>query len=164
MIQLEIPVKPHVKKFLHYKYGAMWTLSERDFLARQSIHLLTQDDKRMLAKKGLTESYTVYIGGHIVSAHGKIFTYNIYKINDLVDDYLRELIFSTALMVKFMSGNSYKCTLQQLLDNFEINEEDLKIDGILKDFQRKKEQFIFKKNIVFSENRKPSIGVVFPMA
>ena len=132
----EIPVSPHIRKFLEYYFGTTYTFSKNDFLGKLIISVFRKGFRREEVIKS-KDTYTVkilprqlgLIGNHIEWSDA------VY-INKGVDDIFRNLLFFHIDMMRKTDKNNAFDTLLQSLYEFRITEEDINFDSLYRDYKR----------------------------
>lgn len=134
---INFPVKPHVYKYLQYKVGEKLVVSKLDFFGGMVLDILT---KRYSDLEAVSDKYTfpveislsymekmgVYIDNKVVK-----------KFNNRVDTMFREEMRGFA-NINFSANRTPKeASLKQFLFQYNIDEDDIKFETLLKDFKRK---------------------------
>jgi|SRR5690606_26111660 len=143
----EIPVAPHVKKYLTHKFGACYEVSQLDLLGMMIIPLLSKPVKvnKRIDKKTLTDSnksmlYSISISYEYFEKQGfYLEVEQLRLIGRACDKYFREMLFSHVLV---NSKNQSKKQMKSIIDfceAHEINVEDIDPRTLYRNFYRKKE-------------------------
>jgi len=142
MITLDIPVTPHVKKFMTVLYGESYILNMNDTLGK-AIHVLL--NKRInsngLLKNTEDPTYPVKISYSKRKNEGfVIHKTNIYMISQFCDKYFREVIFLYTLIrsINSKDHNNIKKGIREALYVFDVSEEDISLDTLYRDYMRKR--------------------------
>jgi hypothetical protein len=136
---LDIPVRPHVLKFLTFYLGAHYVLSENDqfgaYLYSQLRRPL-QDARRDHVLESYAGKWRVDLGALDAKKHGLRLTgKGAQKFNDWVDSVLdTEMMGFVALHVRF--GNKIKYAIEEYMRERDIREEDISYETLYKRYQR----------------------------
>ncbi|MGD1319545.1 hypothetical protein [Chryseobacterium sp. 2R14A] len=148
-ITIHLPVTPAIKKYLVrslLKEKQDYILNIDDWFGLIVINMLeykgskhynitpTQEEKK-------TETFDIHLS--ISAAHKNGFTilpqYEV-AIFNIVDRMFRESMYKSALINKNNYGIDYQTTINDILDSYDITEEEMTYDAIKRDFDRKKEK------------------------
>lgn len=142
----EIPVAPHVRKYLIHKFGDSYEVSQLDLLGMMIIPLLSKPLKVCrIEKKSLTDSnkstlYTVSISYEYFERQGFYLEVDQLKlIGRACDKYFREMLFAH---VSVNSRTQPKQRMKSIIDFCEahgISVEDIDPRTLYRNFYRKKE-------------------------
>lgn len=137
MVQIYIPVKKHVKKYLIKKYGEVHTITKKTFLGLLLLELISKDaDTTDIDFKGY-EKYEMDIPELYFNTKG--FSVNRNKLNFL-GVCLERLFFEdfySFVDVELSKGNSnawQSVKLFLFLNN--INENEMKLESMYRNYQR----------------------------
>ncbi|WP_201980386.1 hypothetical protein [Hymenobacter rubidus] len=139
MNYIDIPVRPHVLKFLHFYLGEQYVLSENDqfgaYLYSQLRRPL-QDARRDHVLETYGAKWRVQLGALDAKKHGLRLTgKGAQKFNDWVDAVLdTEMMGFVSLHVQF--GNKIKYAIEQYMHERLIGEEDIQYETLYKRYQR----------------------------
>lgn len=130
------PVKPHVYKYLQNKVGEKLVVTKSDFFGGMVLDVLS---KNYAVFQAVNDDYTFpveismrYMEKMGVYIDGKI----IRKFNTRVDDVFREEM-RTYVGLNYKANNIPKETsLKQFLFNYNLNEDDIKFETLVKDLTR----------------------------
>lgn len=139
----QIPVAPHVKKFLVSNYGENYLVSQTDLLGLMLIPFFSKEIKvnrgRKLTDSMKSELYTISISYDYFERQGCFLSHEQIKlIGRTLDKYFRELLFSH---IEVYSVNHPKRQKQCIVDFCKVNGitiEDIDPDTLYRDFYRKK--------------------------
>jgi hypothetical protein len=140
---IDVPVEPHVLKFLHYYLGEHYTLSESDpfgaYLYSQLRRPL-QDARRDHVLETYTGRWRVHFGGLSAQKHGLRLTgKGANKFNDWVNAVLdTEMIGFVNYGLRY--HNKIKYSIQEYMAERNILEEDIPYETLYKRYQRDKQQ------------------------
>lgn len=132
------PVKPHVFKYLVYRFGESFTYANNSTLApiiKSTICTTTKSNTKIFISDfkyqvNLTEYY--FNKFNVVFSRAKLYDFNLD-----VDRLFREELFQFMILSKNIYNHSYKSTLKDFLEKLNITENDIKLETLLKDFTRK---------------------------
>jgi hypothetical protein len=135
-IIINFPVKSHVYKYLQNKVGEKLVVSKNNFFGGMVLDVLS---KNYSVFQAVTDDYTFpveisirYMEKMGVYIDGKI----IRKFNTRVDDVFREEM-RTYVGLNYNANNIPKETsLKQFLLNYNLNEDDIKFETLVKDLTR----------------------------
>lgn len=139
MDHLDIPVRPHVLKFLTFYLGAHYVLSEDDqfgaYLYSQLRRPL-QDARRDHVLESYGAKWRVALGAIDAKKNGLRLTgKGAQMFNDWVDSLLdTEMMGFVALHVEF--GNKIKYAIERYMRERDIQEEDIQYETLYKRYQR----------------------------
>ena len=148
-ITQNFPVADHVYKYLITCCGSDHIVATRNdhigslvlSLQNRNEDIRTVDHKyTKIFKVTISESHYQKLGLHITPATAQLF-------NDQVDRKFRDELFRTVLLVKQMHRSTYLKSIRKFLDAYKIDEEDIKLDTLYRDFKRKKEDLKRKLNL-----------------
>ena len=133
------PVKPHLKKFLEKRFGPFTYYSNKHILAPYIRSALSTAVKtRQNAPFKTDHSYPVFLSQYYTSKFGVIYQKEKnHQFNHEIEILFRDYVYQFMNLNKEIYGIKYRTSLKDVLKTFEIHEEDLKLDSILRDFNRK---------------------------
>ena len=135
---IEFPVKNHIKKYLVFKYGQLYKYSSTSSLAILIRDTLSKESYYNLNKFKNTESYQIELNQPYISRYGVFFDENkLYQFNREVEHLFREELYQFMNFNKNIYKLKYRTSLRDFLKTMEITEEDIKIETLLRDFDRK---------------------------
>ena len=120
VLTVQLPVLPHVRKFIEHKHGTEFKLSRRHNEGKMLIHMLRnqQRDERFDVRMELySESLNVKISFDKYKERGcnNVTNRTVYDFNDFIDRTIRdEFIY----FVEVLRGAQVKLTLDQMVDGF----------------------------------------------
>lgn len=144
-----IPVADHVYKYLVKRCGTAHIKAGRsNFMGSIILSLLSKNlDVRFqkrnfskLFKVDISESYYEKNGMHITPATAQLF-------NDQVDKMFREELYIHMLMLRNQDNKMFIHSMRRFLEVYDINEDDIKMDTLLRDFKRKKDTLELNLNL-----------------
>lgn len=149
MIKIYIPVKKPVKKYLIRKYGEIHTISKKSFLGLLLLDLISKDaDTSDIDFKGL-EKYCIDLPEMYFNTKG--YNINRKKVRFL-GVCLERLFFEdfySFVDVELAKGtnNAWK-SVKLFLDLYDINENEIKLESMYRNYQRHCDEKIkLKKSI-----------------
>lgn len=135
MIDVKIPVKPHVKKYLVKKYGTVHRVSSTSFIGMLLLHFLGKSVTGFQKAEGI-EAYELSIPEYYVNTAGHTIPDEALKrIGECMDKLFREELFAY-LDLRVSNGFKALPELNLFLNRYEISEDDLQRGSIYKAYQR----------------------------
>lgn len=136
-VVINFPVKPHVYKYLQFKVGEKLVVSKLDFFGGMVLDILTKKysdlesvDHEFTFPVEISFSYMEKMGIYIDNRVVK-------KFNNRVDAMFREEM-RAFMSINFRANKIPKETsLRQFLFQYNIGEDDIKFETLVKDFKRK---------------------------
>jgi len=148
-VEIKIPVKPYIKKYLVRRYGVSHKITKRSLVGFMLLELLNKDIHKHKKDNLNTATYSFLIGEHYFKVYG--FTVQKEKINFLGNCLDRLFIedFYNFVDLELEKGhlNAYQ-SVSLFLKVYKIPEKDLKHDSMYRKYQRYcNENIKQKKNI-----------------
>ena len=139
MNYLDVPVQPHVLKFLHFYLGEHYVLTENDQFGAYLYSQLRrpmQDARRDHVLESYSAKWRVSLDALNAQKHGLRLTGKAAQMfNDWVDSVLgTEMMGFVNLHVKF--GNKIKHAIEEYVNERGIREEDIPYETLYKRYQR----------------------------
>ena len=148
-IIINLPMKSYLKKFLTKKYGTHHKVSRNSLLGIHLIELLDKQFKRENVKIKEKESFPFHFEKTVVEKMGfnisaakmqkfEVFLHKLFRSS--LDDYITTTINSD-LVIKNYKGEYKQDVLnamKQFLACYDINEDDLKLNSLYRDYNREK--------------------------
>lgn len=143
-ISINLPVTPAIKKYLTIKLGSEYRLTSIDWFGSIVFSMLENKTKKhncikdvnISCKTGIfqfTMSYDLSTKiGFILSPKHETMIHNI------VDRIFRDEIYYTAIRNKEFYDIEYQTSINDILDSYDIIDEDITWDALYKEFTRKK--------------------------
>ncbi len=140
---IRITVNPAVKKYLEIKFGKKYTLCTDQWFGIMIYNFLlykTNKDFKITPKiRDQKDFFEVIISQNQAEKAGISLTEKQEaSINNIVEKILREEIYYAAILNKKLYMIDYRITINNILDSYDITEEDLPFDTLIKEFDRKK--------------------------
>jgi len=143
-LSIQIPVNSAVKKYLEIKLGKNYNLCTDDWFGIIVYNFLINKTNKnfsitpkMRDQKEIFFEVTLSIG-QIEKAGIYLTEKQISSINNIVEKIFREEMYYSAIVNKNIYSIDYRITINNILDAYDITEEDLPFDTLIKDFDRKK--------------------------
>lgn len=140
MKSLQIPVKPHILKYLQFYLGADYSLSESDPYGLLLFGLLRRPitDKRkdeLVAK--YTGRFVVHYGAYSPQQFGlkNLTGKTVYQFNNFAHGILKQDLHSYVDLMTDM-GNQVKYSIECFMLKYDFQETDIAYDTLLKSYQR----------------------------
>ena len=140
MKSLQIPVKPHILKYLQFYLGAEYNLSESDPYGLMLFGLLrrpiTDSRKDELVAK-YTGRFEVQYGAYSPQQFGlkNLTGKTVYLFNSFVHSILKQDLHSYVDLMTDM-GNQVKYSIECFMRKYDFQETDIAYDTLLKSYQR----------------------------
>lgn len=135
-VTVHFPVKVHVYKFLQKKIGEKLVVTKNNFYGNLVLDVLS---KRYCVLDSVTDDFTypVDISLRYMSDFGIFIDKNIIrKFNSQVDRVFKEEIRSYVAINNKMNQMPKKAAVEQFLFHYNMTEDDIKLETILKDLNR----------------------------
>lgn len=145
---LKIPVNPAVKKYLEIRLGKNYQIGLDDWFGIIIYNfLINKTNKHFKITPKMREQSPCYFEIGISenqAAKAGIFLTEKQEtsINNIVEKILRDEIFYAAVMNKKLYQIDYRITVNNILDSYDISEDELPFETLIKDFDRKKNNII----------------------
>lgn len=137
-----IPVSPHVKKFLNAYVGKKYMVSQDDFLGMMITPMLS---KKQYIHRGVytdskkTVSYPISISYEYFEKQGCFLSFEQHRlIGRMLDKYFRDMLYNHVMIYIAKHPGSQKKAIINFCESFGITVEDIDPETLYKDFQRKK--------------------------
>ena len=144
-ITQHIPVSKHVYKYLVATVGSEnYEVNRWDSLGAIILSLLgkTPGDLR-LSKKDHEKVFNIKISSHHYLASGMFIDIKSGQLfNRLIDNLFRENMYTYVVLVKKYHSEKYTEGIKEYCKAFNINEDDIKLETLFKDFGRKKDKYL----------------------
>ncbi len=129
-IQVKIPMKPYVVKFLKKNYGSNHKISRRSWLGKSLLHLLTFKFAKP-PKMNPMSSFTFIIPMRMCLEYGYFVDHSKYKdIADVCEDVFKKNMFSH-IHINAVNGSHGEVmnSLRNYFDFYDITEDDFKLES-----------------------------------
>lgn len=138
-MNITIPVKKYLLKYLTNKYGPQLTLSKTTSLGIHILELLEKDfDPRDIPKLKCEECYTIHLGEFYRNSKGvTIHPSNLNNISNYLDRVFQEHLFEHVKIYKSLYNQELP-GIRQFLEFYDISENDVKYDSIYRTYKRYK--------------------------
>ena len=135
---VNFPVKPHVYKYLQKKCGEKLVVTKSDFFGSMVLDILSKNYSDLQAVS-TDVTFPVEISVRYMEKMGVYIDSKIIrKFNTRVDDIFREEM-RTYVMLNFSANKIPKETsLKQFMFNYNLSEDDVKFETLVKDIKRNK--------------------------
>lgn len=142
MITIEIPVSPHVNKFLNIMYGNNYILDTRSTLGKAIFVLLQKKVKLVKINPEVNNSIFKIKIPDIRTKLGGCYIHqnNINMISQYCDRYFRDILYMNTLIQSVHESENIKKGMRRVLEVFDISEEDIALDSLYRDFMRKRNE------------------------
>jgi hypothetical protein len=150
-IIINLPMKSFLKKFLTKKYGSHHKVSRNSLLGIHLIELLDKQYKRDHVKIKETDSFPFHFEKTVVEKMGfnissgkmqkfEVFLHKLFRSS--LDDYITTSINSDLVIKtnKSLYKQDVLNAMKQFLACYEINEDDLKLNSLYRDYSREKKK------------------------
>ena len=155
-ITQNIPVADHVFKYLFKCCGSDHITATRNTaIGSMSLSLLGRNYDLKPSKKKYTKIFKVTILEHYYEKTGMhISKLNAQLFNDQADKNFREEMYRYLLMHHHLENKLFIKTMRNYLDFYNINEDDIKVETLYRDFKRKKEDLLCNLNLTSTPGTK----------
>ncbi|MFW0737597.1 hypothetical protein [Flavobacterium sp. T12S277] len=136
VVTVHFPVKPHVYKFLQKKVGEKLIVSKNNLYGNLVLDILS---KRYCVLDAVTDEYTfpVDISLRYMEDYGIFIDKKIIrKFNSQVDRIFKEEVRSYVALNYSMNDIPKKTAVEQFIFHYNLTEDDIKLETILKDLVR----------------------------
>lgn len=146
-ITIHLPVTPYIKKFLTVRLGKEYHLSLDDWFGGMIINMLENKTNKNYSiseskKDKKTEHFSFTASLSLSSKNGFfIEERHEHLINKIVDALFREDLYINAIINKREYDIDYNTSINNVLDAYDITEEDLSVDALKRDLNRKRDKF-----------------------
>jgi len=144
-ISIDLPVTPAIKKYLAIKLGPEYRLTSMDWFGSIVFSML---EKKGIKKHNCikdtnisnkTEVFQFIMSYNLTTKIGFVLSpKNATMIHNIVDRVFRDEIYYTAIRNKEFYDIEYQTSINDILDSYDIIDEDITWDAIYKEFTRKK--------------------------
>jgi len=145
-ITIHLPVTPAIKKYMIGKFGKDYIINMDDWFGNMVINMLENkshkfyntSDRDSMKK---SETYDISFSLSTAEKNGvKIIPQHEVAIFNIVDKIFREELYSQALINKKNYLIDFQTTISNILDSYDISDDELSYDALKRDFHRKKEK------------------------
>lgn len=144
LFSIQIPVAPHVFKYLQSIHGEHYLLSLDDALGIFLHAIITRNTSfNEVPKKyeSASKNYEIKFSMSVFLRYGFTFKPKDYfYIGKMLDKYFREKMYEYAIINSINNNISYKKSMKEFLDYFNIDENDVNTESLYRDFKRQKKQ------------------------
>ncbi|WP_300685501.1 hypothetical protein [Chryseobacterium sp.] len=143
-ITINLPVSPAIKKYLTTRLGNNYHLTNNDWFGIIFLNMLENKNNKyyeFIGKKTTNriETFPITISLSMADKNGFIIrAKHETQINKIIDDVFRQDMYIQALINKKEYGIEYQTSLSNILDAYDITDEELTIDSLKRDFIRKR--------------------------
>ena len=144
LFKIPMEVQPHVKKYLEKLYGDEYIISKMDSFGKMIMLMLTRDINNVWECGPLKNhvKYTVFIPWGVWHNEGvSLDSKNRLFFNEIANQYFREKMYDYVVLQKRLYNRKFTESIREYLKLYNITEDDLKFETIMRDFKRKKELF-----------------------
>lgn len=137
MIQIDIPVKKHVNKYLIRRYGAVHTISKKSFVGLLVLELVNNEVKKVNYDIIHCDKYTLLLPDFYFNTKGFTLDKNKEKFLGVCLERMFFEDFYHFVDVELAKGNlnAYKA-VNLFLKLFNIHEDDVKLESMYRNYQR----------------------------
>jgi hypothetical protein len=142
MINIEIPVKPYIQKYLRFVYGSEMILSRQKDLVNRMIYYLLRDnqqnDKQYSSfTANYSASYSIRIPDHLLFKRSvrHLTPYCTIELNDTVDELIKKEFYEF-MYSQISAGIMRRDAILLFRAKYDFSEEDLAFDTLKKSFYR----------------------------
>lgn len=141
-IQINIPVKNYVFKYLTVKYGEGVVKASRNTVIGSIILSMLSGNGDVKPSNDIRESnsFKVIVTEYQYLRNGVFIDNRTVKVfNQLVDSMLKEELYCHMIINKFTHDSQYMDCVRNFLSVYDITEDDLKLESVYRDFKRKRD-------------------------
>ncbi|MDA0175904.1 hypothetical protein OOZ35_14220 [Mesoflavibacter profundi] len=146
LVEINVPVKPYIKRYLIKRYGMVHKISKRSLIGFMMLDLLDKNITTHDKDQTKTENYTFLIGDYYFKKYGfSMSEDNINYLSGCFDRLFNE-DFLNFIDTELLKGslNAYQ-SVSLFLSIYKIPEAELKHDSMYRKYQRYSEENIKKK-------------------
>lgn len=143
-ISIHLPVTPAIKKYLTVRVGENYTVRFEDWFGGIVLSVLENTGSKhgQLVNKRentATEEFTFTISLSYAEKNGFIILpKHEVLINNIIEDIFRKEMYIQALINKKCYKIEYHTTFSNIMDVYDITDDDLTMDAVKKEFIRKR--------------------------
>lgn len=140
-ITITIPLPIYLYKYVEKKFGKVYEAKDNDWFGLLVIRTLSRKSEIEYACKPEKRNikYRITISGSKAEKYGYYFNpRNVSHIINAIDDSFRDTLFNLAIFNYENFGIDYKASFVNFLDSYNILEDDINLEALLRDFRRKK--------------------------
>ncbi|WP_421811736.1 hypothetical protein [Flagellimonas sp.] len=138
---IHFPVKPYLHKFLTHKFGPCFVYSKTSILSPVIKSVLTESVSSELTGFQEEMYYEVIIPSHYFNKNSISFSADkAFQFNKDVDHLFREELYQFMVLNHEIYDIKFRTSFRDYLDKFDITENDVKYETLLKQFQRNHRQ------------------------
>lgn len=136
---VSFPVKPHIKKYLNFRFGDKFVYNHSSVLAPIVRVVVSEASKTKTASSfSSPHTYDVELSAFYLSKFGVVYSKDkLYQFNSNVDILFRSELYQFMMANKMVYNIKYRESLRDIFKIMNITEEDIKMESILRDFVRK---------------------------
>ncbi|SDS12883.1 hypothetical protein SAMN04487764_1519 [Gillisia sp. Hel1_33_143] len=159
-----IPVANHVYKYLLVICGSDYIIANRStYIGSLVLSIQGRNYDVRCTKKKFTKVFRAEVSETYYSKTGLVITKeNAQLFNDQVDKKFREELFRNMLINDHLNEKLFLQSMRRYLDFFNIDEEDIKIETLYRDFKRKKDEILSNFNTVSPSGTKCEVSQFVP--
>lgn len=144
-ITIHLPVTPAIKKYLEGRLGKEYKLSIDDWFGGTIINMLTikrlSTSKEEKRPEKRTERFNIHTSLSMAEKNGfTIENKHEHMINKILNSLFRQDLYINAIINKKNYGIDYHTTINNILDVYDITEEEFNTDALKRDLIRKREE------------------------
>lgn len=138
-----IPVADHVYKYLIKKCGSnTFTATRNDIIGNIVLSSLGRNSDIKISKPKYKQLFHVVIKEHSYLRNGIFLGIKSGQIfNNMIDKLFRDEMYTHVSINKSEDKDKFLEGLRKYLSIYDINEDDIKLESIYRDFKRKKEEY-----------------------
>ena len=145
-ITIHLPVTPAIKKYMICKFGKDYIINMDDWFGNMVINMLENKTNKFYNTSnrdvGLkTQIFDINFSVSTADKNGvRIIPQHEAAIFNIIDKIFREEMYSQALINKRNYFIDFQTTISNILDSYDISEDELSYEALKRDFHRKKEK------------------------
>ena len=144
-ITIHLPVTPAIKKYMIGKFGKDYIINMDDWFGNMVINMLENKTNKFYSTSNRdsdfkTEEYNISFSTSTADKNGiRIIPQHEAAIFNIINKIFREELYSQALINKRNYYIDYQTTISNILDSYDISDDELSYDALKRDFARKKD-------------------------
>ena len=163
-ITQNIPVANHVYKYLKVICGTDHIVANRSsYIGSLILSIQGRNYDVRCSKKKYTKIFRAEVSEAYYGKTGLVITReNAELFNDQVDKRFRDELYRNMLINDHLNEKLFLQSMRRYLDLFDINEDDIKIETLYRDFKRKKDDILANFNTFSPSGTKCEISQFVP--
>lgn len=159
-----IPVANHVYKYLKVICGSDYIVANRStYIGSLVLSIQGRNYDVRCSKKKYTKIFRAEVSETYYTKTGLVITKeNAQLFNDQVDKKFRDELYRNMLINDHLDEKLFLQSMRRYLDFFNIDEEDIKIETLYRDFKRRKNEILSNFNTISPSGTKCEVSQFVP--